>query len=64
MKIVFLLNTPGFLRYFDVTIERLLARGNEVVLAFTRPDLRPESLEIFERWSRVPRVLGKAPDPE
>src|SRR5439155_19110408 len=48
MKFLFVFNTPGFLRYFDTTIEELLAREHEVVLMFQRPDLRPESLEILD----------------
>lgn len=48
MRLLFVFNTPGFLRYFDTTIEQLLDRGHEVVLTFQRPDLRPESLEILD----------------
>jgi hypothetical protein len=61
MRVLFVLNTPGFLRYFDVTIDALLKRGHDVMLAFTRPDLRPESLEIYRGQKQVPQVLGETP---
>lgn len=60
MRILLVLNTPGFLRYFDVTVESLLERGHQVVLAFTRPDLRADSLDVLDQWPLRPEV---APDP-
>jgi hypothetical protein len=61
MRFLFVFNTPGFLRYFDTTLERLLAGGHEVVLTFQRPDLRPESLEILELENPRLRIVEQAP---
>jgi hypothetical protein len=61
VKFLFALNTPGFLRYFDVTIDALLDRGHDVALTFTRSDLRPESLELYEGRDPRPEVLADAP---
>lgn len=61
MRFLFALNTPGFLRYFDVTIDSLLARGHEVALTFTRSDLRPESLDLYEHRERRPSILEDTP---
>jgi len=52
VRLLFVMNTPGFLRYFDVTVEQLLARGHEVTLAFNRPDMRPESLVTLDHGDR------------
>jgi len=60
MRFLFVFNTPGFLRYFDTTLERLLAGGHEVVLTFQRPDLRPESLEVLELENPRLRIVEKA----
>jgi len=61
VKILLILNTPGFMRYYDETIEALLARGHEVVLGFTDPRLRPEALAVLEDRERCPEVIGGVP---
>src|SRR5438552_3563850 len=61
MRVLFVFNTPGFLRYFDTTIEQLLARGHEVVLTFQRPDLRPESLKVLGRGNPRLHIVKHAP---
>jgi hypothetical protein len=62
VRILLVLNTPGFLRYFDVTVRRLLERGHEVVLAFTRPDLRPDSLDVLADWPVRPEIAPGPPE--
>lgn len=62
MRALFVLNTPGFIRYFDTTIEGLLERGHEVLLAFQRSDLRAESLDVFADAELQPVVVGEAPE--
>ena len=54
-------NTPGFVRYYDETIDGLLERGHEVMLGFTDPSLRAEALEALEQWPRRPQLLGGVP---
>jgi hypothetical protein len=61
VRILVVLNTPGFLRYYDETIDALLERGHEVVLGFTDPHLRPEALDALECRARVPEVIGGVP---
>lgn len=61
MKVLFVMNTPGFLRYFDATVEELLDRGHQVHLAFTRPDMRAEALEVL--GDRPGLVVQRTPAP-
>lgn len=61
MRFLLVLNTPGFLRYYDETIDGLLERGHEVLLGFTDPTLRAEALEALEQRSRRPDLLGGMP---
>jgi hypothetical protein len=42
------MNPPGFLRYYDETLDLLLERGHEVVLGFTNAALRADALKILE----------------
>jgi hypothetical protein len=62
MKVVFVFATPGFLRYFDVTIAALLERGDDVILAFEEPALRADALTIMADWPSQPEILGRAPE--
>jgi hypothetical protein len=61
MRFLLVLNTPGFLRYYDETIDGLLERGHEVLLGFTDPTLRAEALEALEQRPRRPWLLGGMP---
>ena len=44
MKFLFVLQYPGYLRYFDSVIEALLARDHEVSVAFDQPHKQAEGL--------------------
>lgn len=55
------LNTPGFLRYYDETIDLLLERGHEVLLGFTNAQIRADALANLDERPRRPTVLGQVP---
>lgn len=55
------MNTPGFLRYYDETLDLLLERGHEVVLGFTNAALRADALKILEDRPRGLRLIGQVP---
>jgi len=55
------LNTPGFLRYYDETIDLLLERGHEVLLGFTDARMRAEALANLDERPRRPTLLGQVP---
>lgn len=59
-RVLFYLNYPGYLRYFDVVIRELAARGHEVLLVFDRPDKQAEGLSAIEGIDGV-RVVGRTP---
>jgi hypothetical protein len=59
--VLFVMNTPGFLRYYDETLDLLLERGHEVVLGFTNPTLRANALEALEGRPRRPQLIGSVP---
>ena len=61
MRILFDLNTPGHLRFFDSTIDELGRRGHEVVLSFTNLHLYEGALESLADFEHPPRNLGLAP---
>jgi hypothetical protein len=50
------LNTPGFLRYYDETIDLLLERGHEVLLGFTDAQIRADALANLDERPRRPTV--------
>jgi len=58
---LFVMNTPGFLRYYDETLDLLLERGHEVVLGFTNAALRADALKILEDRPRGLRLIGQVP---
>jgi hypothetical protein len=59
--VLFVMNTPGFLRYYDETLDLLLERGHEVVLGFTNATLRANALEALEGRPRRPQLIGSVP---
>jgi hypothetical protein len=61
MRVLFVMNTPGFLRYYDETVEALLEHGHEVVLGFTDARLRPEALDLLADRPRRPGIAGQLP---
>ena len=61
MRVLFVMNTPGFLRYYDETVEQLLEHGHEVVLGFTDERLRAEALDALEERRLRPQLAGRMP---
>ena len=61
MRILFDLNTPAHLRFFDSTIDELGRRGHEVVLSFTNMHLYEGALESLADLDHPPRNLGLSP---
>ena len=48
MKVLFVLQYPGYLRYFDSVLEALCQRGHQVSVAFDQPHKQPEGLAALE----------------
>jgi len=61
LRVLFNLNTPGHLRYFDSTIAELIGRGHEVLLTFTSPHEYAASLDNLAGFDPPPANLGWAP---
>jgi hypothetical protein len=49
VKVLFVLGYPGYLRYFDRTIEALVERGADVTLSFDRPTMQAEGMRGVDR---------------
>jgi hypothetical protein len=62
MRILFVMHTPRFVRYFDETMAELVGRGHTVLLAFSRTDLKAENLRALETLENSPVILGAAPE--
>ena len=60
-RVLFVLNYPGYLRYFDGTIAELAERGYEVLLAFDRPEMQKEGLEGIAGLGDRVRVVERTP---
>jgi len=61
VRVLFNLNTPVHLRYFDSTIAELTRRGHEVLLTLTSPDEYVESLDNLAAFDPPIAYLGEAP---
>lgn len=61
MTFLFVLQYPGYLRYFDSTVRMLGERGHTVLLSFDSPHKQPEGIEALENASSNIQVLGKTP---
>lgn len=48
MRVLFVLQYPGYLRYFDSVLEALSQRGHHVSVAFDQPHKQPEGLAALE----------------
>ena len=48
MKILFVMEYPGYLRYFDSTVAALAERGHEVLLGWDLPHKQEEGLRALE----------------
>jgi hypothetical protein len=59
-RLLFFLNYPGYLRYFDRTIAELADRGYEVLLVFDRPEMQKEGLEAISGFGDRVRVIDRA----
>jgi hypothetical protein len=59
-RLLFFLNYPGYLRYFDRTIAELADRGYEVLLVFDRPEMQKEGLEAISGFGDRVRVVDRA----
>ena len=60
-KVLFVMGYPGYLRYFDGTIELLRERGHDVRIAFDRPDYQPEGLKALDHMGAGVTVLDPPP---
>jgi hypothetical protein len=61
MKILCVLGYPGYLRYFDSTLDSLCRPGNDVLLAFDRPDYQAEGLKALDHMKPGIEVIEPAP---
>ena len=48
MKFLFILQYPGYLRYFDSVIRLLAERGHSVALGFDSPHKQPEGADALD----------------
>jgi hypothetical protein len=72
LRFLFVMQYPGYLRYFDSAVRALVERGHDVAIAFDSPHKQPEGREALEgvdgiTWiGQTPRrddvwtVVGKA----
>ncbi len=61
MKIFFVMQYPGYLRYYDSTVRELAERGHEVVVGFDSPHKQPEGLEALEGMPAGVSSIGQVP---
>ena len=61
MKFLFVLQYPGYLRYFDSVIEALSGRGHHVAVAFDQPHKQPEGIAALNGMEGAVEVLGRVP---
>ena len=65
MTILFLMDSPEYLRFYDSAIEELAARGHAVAIAVNSGRARkPVGLEGLQRYADRVRVLGVVPQHE
>ena len=61
MKILFVMQYPGYLRYYDSTVAELARRGHEVLVGFDSPHKQPEGLEALEGMPDGVSSIGQIP---
>ena len=62
MKVLFLMESPEYLRFFDSAIEEMAARGHAVALAVTSERTgKPVGLGGLQQYTDQVRVLGMVP---
>jgi hypothetical protein len=63
MKILFLMDSPEYLRFYDSAIQELAARGHEVAIAVNNQrDKKPVGIEGLRANADRVRVLGVVPE--
>ncbi len=61
MRVLFVLQYPGYLRYFDSVLESLSQRGHDVAVAFDSPHKQPEGLLALDDIDGEIKMLGLVP---
>ena len=61
MRVLFVLQYPGYLRYFDSVLEALSQRGHQVSVAFDQPHKQREGLAALESIDGAVEVQQPAP---
>jgi hypothetical protein len=62
VKILFVMNSPEYLRFYDSAIEELASRGHDVALAVRKEgDKKPVGLEGLQAYADRVSLLGVAP---
>ena len=61
MKFLFVLQYPGYLRYFDSVVEALVADGHQVAVAFDQPHKQAEGLAALDERGGAVELLGRTP---
>jgi hypothetical protein len=65
MKILFVMASPEYLRFYDSTIEQLAGRGHHVTLAVNNPrERKPVGLEGLHAYADRVEVAGVVPEHE
>jgi hypothetical protein len=63
MKVLFLMDSPEYLRFYDSAIEELARRGHEVAIAVNNQrDKKPVGIEGLRSYADRVRVLGVVPE--
>ena len=63
MKILFLMDSPEYLRFYDCAIEELARRGHEVAISVNNQrDKKPVGIEGLRSYADRVRVLGVVPE--
>ena len=63
MKILFVWDSPEYLRFYDSAIEECAARGHDVAIAvINTSDKKPVGLEGLQAYADRVRVLGVVPE--
>ena len=64
MRVLFIMASPEYLRYYDSTIDELAARGHDVAVAVnSRREKKPIGLQRLSALGEHVRVLGVTPSP-
>ena len=61
MRVLFVQQYPGYLRYYDSTIRELARRGHTVLLSFDQPHKQAEGLEALSDKPAGVQIIGQLP---